>query len=156
VDEHDTGANAAEERHRGRAACGGKWYLRPGFEISVWQGLYVPKGTPKPVIDALVKAQDEVLRGQCIGACAAEVSARVHASLSGKVLAIEDWPHPTLGYAKTVVIEGYPTVLFCTADRALPVRREVQKRYPPRDLQGWFACFGVIDMPADGALVPVH
>ena len=28
----------------------------PGFEVSVWQGLYVPKGTPKPVIDKLVSA----------------------------------------------------------------------------------------------------
>jgi putative tricarboxylic transport membrane protein len=28
----------------------------PGFEVSVWQGLYVPKGTPQPVIDKLVQA----------------------------------------------------------------------------------------------------
>src|SRR5262245_31968924 len=28
----------------------------PGFEVSVWHGLYAPKGTPKPVIDALTKA----------------------------------------------------------------------------------------------------
>lgn len=27
-----------------------------GFEISVWHGLYSPKGTPKPVIDRLTKA----------------------------------------------------------------------------------------------------
>jgi tripartite-type tricarboxylate transporter receptor subunit TctC len=32
-----------------------------GFEVSVWQGLYVPKGTPKPVIDALVKALQTAL-----------------------------------------------------------------------------------------------
>jgi tripartite-type tricarboxylate transporter receptor subunit TctC len=33
----------------------------PNFEISVWQGLYVPKGTPKEVIDKLVKALQESL-----------------------------------------------------------------------------------------------
>jgi tripartite-type tricarboxylate transporter receptor subunit TctC len=33
----------------------------PGFEISVWQGLYVPKGTPKPVIDKLVLALQTAL-----------------------------------------------------------------------------------------------
>ena len=33
----------------------------PNFEISVWQGLYVPKGTPKPIIDKLVKALQEAL-----------------------------------------------------------------------------------------------
>ena len=33
----------------------------PNFEVSVWQGLYVPKGTPKPVIDALVKALQTAL-----------------------------------------------------------------------------------------------
>ena len=27
-----------------------------GFEVSVWHGLYAPKGTPKPVIDRLTKA----------------------------------------------------------------------------------------------------
>jgi tripartite-type tricarboxylate transporter receptor subunit TctC len=33
----------------------------PGFEVSVWHGLYVPKGTPKPVIDALTKALQAAL-----------------------------------------------------------------------------------------------
>ncbi|TCO80877.1 tripartite-type tricarboxylate transporter receptor subunit TctC [Plasticicumulans lactativorans] len=28
----------------------------PGFEITVWHGLYAPKGTPKPVIDRLVQS----------------------------------------------------------------------------------------------------
>jgi tripartite-type tricarboxylate transporter receptor subunit TctC len=34
----------------------------PGFEVVVWQGIYAPKGTPKPVIDKLVAALDEALR----------------------------------------------------------------------------------------------
>ncbi|MEW5894085.1 MAG: tripartite tricarboxylate transporter substrate binding protein BugD [Pseudomonadota bacterium] len=28
----------------------------PGFEVTVWHGVYAPKGTPKPVIDKLTKA----------------------------------------------------------------------------------------------------
>ena len=28
----------------------------PGFEVAVWHGLYVPKGTPKPIIDKLSQA----------------------------------------------------------------------------------------------------
>ena len=33
----------------------------PGFEVSVWHALYAPKGTPKPVIDALSKALQAAL-----------------------------------------------------------------------------------------------
>jgi tripartite-type tricarboxylate transporter receptor subunit TctC len=33
-----------------------------GFEVSVWHGLYAPKGTPKPVIDTLVKALQVALK----------------------------------------------------------------------------------------------
>jgi len=33
-----------------------------GFEVSVWHALYAPKGTPKPIIDKLVKALHEALK----------------------------------------------------------------------------------------------
>jgi tripartite-type tricarboxylate transporter receptor subunit TctC len=33
-----------------------------GFEVSVWHGLYAPTGTPKPVIDTLVKALQVALK----------------------------------------------------------------------------------------------
>ena len=33
-----------------------------GFEVSVWHGLYAPKGTPKPVIEALTKALQNALK----------------------------------------------------------------------------------------------
>jgi putative tricarboxylic transport membrane protein len=41
----------------------------PKFELSIWYGLYAPKGTPKPVVDKLVTAlqaalKDENLRGR--------------------------------------------------------------------------------------------
>jgi tripartite-type tricarboxylate transporter receptor subunit TctC len=34
----------------------------PGFEITVWFGMYAPKGTPKPVIDTLAAALKEALK----------------------------------------------------------------------------------------------
>jgi tripartite-type tricarboxylate transporter receptor subunit TctC len=33
-----------------------------GFEVSVWHGLYAPKGTPKPIIDTLTKALQVALK----------------------------------------------------------------------------------------------
>ncbi len=33
-----------------------------GAEVSIWHALYAPKGTPKPVVDKLVKAMQEALR----------------------------------------------------------------------------------------------
>ncbi len=33
-----------------------------GFEVSIWHALYAPKGTPKPVIDVLVKANQAAIQ----------------------------------------------------------------------------------------------
>ena len=53
-----------------------------------------------------VKIGDDVFTGQRIGSAQANVYAPVHASISGKVIAIQEWPHPVLGRCKTIVIEG--------------------------------------------------
>lgn len=55
---------------------------------------------------ALVKIGDSILTGQKIAAVDAHVSAPIHASISGKVVSIQDWPHPVLGRAKAIVIES--------------------------------------------------
>jgi tripartite-type tricarboxylate transporter receptor subunit TctC len=34
----------------------------PGFEITVWFGIYAPKGTPKPIIEQLSKALQQALQ----------------------------------------------------------------------------------------------
>jgi tripartite-type tricarboxylate transporter receptor subunit TctC len=34
----------------------------PNFEVSVWHGLYGPKGTPKPVVDQLTKSLQVALK----------------------------------------------------------------------------------------------
>lgn len=57
--------------------------------------------------DPLVQIGDEVQEGQKIGESKGFVSATVHASISGKVTAIEEYPHPTLSKpARAVVIEN--------------------------------------------------
>jgi tripartite-type tricarboxylate transporter receptor subunit TctC len=37
-----------------------------GFDVSVWHALYAPKGTPKAVIDTLVKANQEALKDETV------------------------------------------------------------------------------------------
>lgn len=53
-----------------------------------------------------VKIGDTVLTGQRIAGVDAHIYAPIHASISGKVVAIQDWPHPVLGRCKAVVIES--------------------------------------------------
>ncbi|HET6263779.1 MAG TPA: tripartite tricarboxylate transporter substrate binding protein BugD [Usitatibacter sp.] len=37
-----------------------------GAEVGIWHGLYAPKGTPKPVLDKLVKALQEALKDPAV------------------------------------------------------------------------------------------
>lgn len=53
-----------------------------------------------------IKVGEEVFLGQKIASVQAHVSAPIHASISGKVVAIQDWPHPVLGRAKAIVIQN--------------------------------------------------
>lgn len=54
----------------------------------------------------LVKPGDEVKTGQKIGQSEAFITAYVHSSITGKVVAIENAPHPVAGESKAVIIEG--------------------------------------------------
>ena len=56
--------------------------------------------------EPLVKVGDEVSIGQKIGEAVGFVSVPVHASVSGKVIAIEDRPHTGRGTCKSIVIEN--------------------------------------------------
>ncbi len=55
---------------------------------------------------ALVKAGDLVKKGQVIAEAQAFVSSPIHASLSGKVVEVADYPHPVFGFCQSVVIES--------------------------------------------------
>jgi tripartite-type tricarboxylate transporter receptor subunit TctC len=37
-----------------------------GADVSIWHGLYAPKGTPKPVIDKLVAAMQQALKDPAV------------------------------------------------------------------------------------------
>src|SRR5690554_4353763 len=54
----------------------------------------------------LVSVGDEVAPGQKIAEAQGMVSAALHASIGGKVTAIEERPHPTGKMAPTIVIEN--------------------------------------------------
>lgn len=56
--------------------------------------------------DSLVAVGDRVLMGQKIGDSSAPISAPVHSSVSGKVVAIEERPHPNGRKVLAVVIEN--------------------------------------------------
>ena len=82
-------------------------------ENKATQNIPLPSKVYIPLIQHLgkicnpeVKVGDTVSLGQRIASIAANVYAPIHASLSGKVVAIQDWPHPVLGRAKAIVIEG--------------------------------------------------
>jgi len=51
----------------------------PGFEVSIWHGLYLPKGTPKPVVDAYVAALKEALKDAGVKNKFAELGAEIAA-----------------------------------------------------------------------------
>ena len=56
--------------------------------------------------NAIVEVGDTVKVGQMIGEAAGFISAPVHSSVSGKVIAIEERPHATRGTCMSIVIES--------------------------------------------------
>ena len=56
--------------------------------------------------NAIVQVGDYVKMGQKIGEAAGFISAPVHSSVSGKVIAIQDLPHATRGTCTAIVIEN--------------------------------------------------
>ncbi|TAM43686.1 electron transport complex subunit RsxC, partial [bacterium] len=98
-----------------------------------------------------VKVGDPVTLGRKIAGIQANFSAPIHASISGKVLAIQDWPHPVLGRAKAIVLEGDgrdDTAVF-----ALKNREEVDK-LTPDDIRKIVLDAGIVGM--GGASFPTH
>jgi electron transport complex protein RnfC len=98
-----------------------------------------------------VKVGDEVFLGQEIASCDALVSSPVHASVSGRVAAIENWPHPTLGIGKSIVIENDGR------DR-LPVERvrlaEELERLTPEEIRQIVYQAGIVGLGGGG--FPTH
>ena len=103
------------------------------------------------ICNAEVKVGDPVHIGQRIASIQAHLSAPIHASISGKVVAIQDWPHPVLGRAKAIVLEGDgrdDQALF-----SLKSQQEVD-RFSPEDIRKIVLNAGIVGM--GGASFPTH
>ncbi|MFA5090644.1 MAG: electron transport complex subunit RsxC [Candidatus Omnitrophota bacterium] len=98
-----------------------------------------------------VKIGDKVLTGEEIGNVEAAVYAPVHASISGKISAIEQWPHPLLGRASAIVIDG--DGLDTPSRRNLLKEGEADKLTPAQIRQIVFQA-GIVGM--GGAAFPTH
>jgi electron transport complex protein RnfC len=98
-----------------------------------------------------VKVGDTVRLGQRIATIQANLYAPIHASISGVVVAIQDWPHPVLGRAKAIVLEGNDQddgTAF-----SLKSRQEID-RLSPTDIRKIVLDAGIVGM--GGASFPTH
>jgi electron transport complex protein RnfC len=98
-----------------------------------------------------VKIGDLVTLGQKIASIEAHVYAPIHASISGKVTAICDWPHPVLGRAKAIVIDSDGQDQ--TSAFVLKNQPEVDK-LTPDDIRGIVLNAGIVGL--GGASFPTH
>ena len=127
-------------------------------ENKATQSLPLPVKVYLPLIQHLgkicnpeVKVGDTVSLGQKIASIAAHVYAPIHASISGKVVAVQDWPHPVLGRAKAVVIEGDGQ--DNTAEFRLKNQSEID-RLTAQDLRKIILDAGLVGI--GGARCPTH
>jgi len=49
-----------------------------GADVSIWHGLYAPKGTPKPVLDKLVSSLQEALKDETVKKRFADLGAETY------------------------------------------------------------------------------
>jgi electron transport complex protein RnfC len=115
--------------------------------------VYIPviQHLGKPCDKLEVKPGDIVLKGQVIAVSEAKVFSPVHSSLSGKVIAVQDWPHPVLGKAKTVVIESDgQDKHFATSHRS----EEEIKKLSAQQIREIVFKAGIVGM--GGASFPTH
>lgn len=125
---------------------------KPVEALPAAQRFYVPLSQHLGrVCDPLVKVGDSVSAGEKIGSSQAHVYALVHSPISGKVIAISDYPHPVLGKSKAVVIEkeegSFDKVTHCRP------QDEVEKLFPEDIIKIIFDC-GIVGM--GGASFPTH
>lgn len=60
----------------------------------------------KPCTNLEIAVGDSVTKGQKIATAQAQIFSPIHASVSGKVIAIQPWPHPVLNRCQAVIIEN--------------------------------------------------
>ena len=98
-----------------------------------------------------VKTGDVVFCVQMIANPETGIGAPIHASISGKVVSIQDWPHPVLGRSKAIVIESDGL------DSSSVVRRpssEEISNFTPEQIRKVVFEAGIVGM--GGAAFPTH
>lgn len=102
---------------------------------------------------AEVKVGDNVFTGQRIAGVAGNVSALIHSSISGKVVSLEDWPHPVLGRCKAIVIESDAKDTQSPSHQVTRSPEEVN-RLTPEQVRNIVFEAGIVGM--GGASFPTH
>ncbi len=98
-----------------------------------------------------VKVGDNVLVGQRLATSDGKVSAPIHSSVSGKISAIQSWPHPVLGKSEAIVIEN--DSLYKTLETKLRTQSEINN-LTPDDIRKIVSEAGIVGM--GGASFPTH
>ncbi len=99
--------------------------------------------------ELLVNVGDEVKTGQVIAKSKKFISSPIHASISGKVTKIDDFPHPELDEAKSILIEsdGKDEKFYTTKKRN-------DKELSNEDIKQIIKDAGIVGM--GGASFPTH
>lgn len=98
-----------------------------------------------------VNIGDNVQRGQKIASIDAKVFAPIHSSVSGKIVAIQNYSHPTLGYCRAIIIESdgqqsYPESL-------VRLKKDVDN-LKPEEIRSIIFNAGIVGL--GGAAFPTH
>ena len=105
-------------------------------------------GTP---LQPLVKRGEVVKRGQKIADVDAFIAAPLHSPIAGKVIAIEEWPHPTRGKFGTIIIENNGSQ---EDEIAGILSSEEMEGMDPKSIQNWIREGGFVGL--GGAAFPTH
>jgi electron transport complex protein RnfC len=116
--------------------------------------VYIPiaQHLGKPCDKIEVKPGDRVLKGQRLAHAEAKIHAPIHSSVSGKVTAIQDWPHPVHGSSKTIIIES--DGLDKPINQKETGSIEQAKRLTPEQVRDIVFVSGIVGL--GGAAFPTH
>ena len=104
------------------------------------------------ITSPIVKVDEEVSLGQKIAGADAAISSPIHASISGRITAIQNWPHPSVGICKAIVIDGDVSKgSSSTTGYLLP--KEIE-RLTPEEIRRIVQEAGIVGM--GGAGFPTH
>ncbi|KPK39082.1 MAG: hypothetical protein AMJ78_09030 [Omnitrophica WOR_2 bacterium SM23_29] len=103
------------------------------------------------VTSPIVQVGNQISIGQKIASSDAPVTSPIHASISGKVTAIQNWPHPSLGICKAIVIENDGKGTLATTTFPSPEKIE---RLTTNEIRTIVREAGIVGM--GGAGFPTH